>query len=256
MNKKVRNSSSLLALAAPAGLILAIAAAVVAVGAGFGTRVNWWDFGAGFSLLRWGFYIAIAAAVLSLLGLVVSRPLSGWRALLAAILGLVIAAPVIIVPLTWINTARSVPPIHDITTDTQNPPQFHAILALRKDAANSAQYGGPEVASLQHEAYPDIGPVFDSVSPALAFTTALQSARDLGWNIVAKDPSDGRIEATDTTFWFGFTDDIVIRVMREGDGVRTDIRSVSRVGRSDIGTNAARVRAFLAEFKRLIQKDL
>ena len=78
----------------------------------------------------------------------------------------------------------------------------------------------------------------------------------MGWNIVAKDPSQGRIEATDTTFWFGFTDDVVIRITPMGSGARLELRSVSRVGVSDVGTNAARIRSFVKQFNQVIKQKL
>jgi len=85
------------------------------------------------------------------------------------------------------------------------------------------------------------------VPPPVAFSRALEAAERMGWTLVANNPAEGRIEATDTTFWYGFKDDIVIRVTPAGAGSRVDVRSVSRVGRSDIGTNARRVRRYLAK---------
>jgi uncharacterized protein (DUF1499 family) len=81
--------------------------------------------------------------------------------------------------------------------------------------------------------------------PARAFERALAVARAQGWEIVAAVPAEGRIEATDTTRFFGFKDDIVIRVKAEGAGSRVDVRSLSRVGKSDVGKNASRIRAYL-----------
>jgi uncharacterized protein (DUF1499 family) len=72
----------------------------------------------------------------------------------------------------------------------------------------------------------------------------------MGWQIVDANASEGRIEATDTTFWFGFKDDIVIRVAATSGGSRIDVRSVSRVGRSDVGTNAKRIRCYLKRLTR------
>ena len=65
--------------------------------------------------------------------------------------------------------------------------------------------------------------------------------------LVAAEAADGRIEATDTTFWFGFKDDVVVRVQPADNGSRIDVRSESRVGKSDVGTNARRIRAYLAK---------
>jgi uncharacterized protein (DUF1499 family) len=142
-----------------------------------------------------------------------------------------------------------VPPIHDITTDTDRPPAFVAIVPLRADAANPIDYAGTEVGAKQRQGYPDIAPATLAVPPNQAFDRALAAARSMGWELVASDPASGRIEATDTTFWFGFKDDIVIRVAPAPGGSRVDIRSLSRVGVSDVGTNAARIRKYLGALK-------
>ena len=123
------------------------------------------------------------------------------------------------------------------------------ILTLRDGAVNPADYGGPEVAAKQQQAYPDIVPLLLNVPPGRAFERALAAAKAKGWDIVASDPAGGRIEATDTTFWFGFKDDVVVRVTPLPTGSRVDARSLSRVGVGDVGANAARVRAFLAAVK-------
>jgi uncharacterized protein (DUF1499 family) len=145
--------------------------------------------------------------------------------------------------------ARSVPMIHDITTDTDSPPQYDAILKLRKNALNPVAYSGQEVANQQHKAYPDIAPLLLDVEPEKAFEYSLKTAKDLGWTIISKNEDKGLIEATDTTFWFGFTDDIVIRISPQDKGSRIDLRSLSRVGKSDVGANAKRIREFLKTMK-------
>ena len=243
-------------LIALSGLLVALVALVMAVGAGFGSRWGWWHFGVGFSMLRWAVYVAIAAVIVSLSGAVLCWRGSVRRGLVMAVVALVISSPVIVVPQVWKHTAHSVPPIHDITTDVVNPPQFVSILALRADAPNSVQYGGATIAAKQQTAYPDIKPVFVAAAPSIVFDAALHTANEMGWNIVAKDPSQGRIEATDTTFWFGFTDDVVIRITPMGSGARLDLRSVSRVGVSDVGTNAARIRSFVKQFNQVIKQKL
>ena len=154
------------------------------------------------------------------------------------------------VPWSHLRAARAVPPIHDITTDPDDPPAFDdAILALRAGAANPASYGGPEVAAQQRKGYPDIQPLVVELPTDRAFDLALDAARALDWRIVATEPERRRIEASDRTFWFGFTDDIVVRISPEGAGSRIDVRSLSRVGRSDTGTNAARIRAYLERIR-------
>src|SRR5688500_9646211 len=125
--------------------------------------------------------------------------------------------------------------IHDITTDTENPPQFIALHALRLTTFNGPEYAGEKIARIQKAAYPDIQPRTLDDTPAAAFERALAAARRMGWDIVAAVPEDGRIEATATTRWLRFKDDVVIRVTPSGAGSRIDVRSKSRLGRSDLG---------------------
>ena len=156
------------------------------------------------------------------------------------------------IPWQMKRTAQQVPPIHDITTDTDNPPRFVAVLPLRKDAPNSPDYGGPDLAAQQRAAYPDLQPV---IVPCSSSTKrSLKGSRlpeAMGWEIVAANAEEGRIEATDTTLWFGFKDDVVVRIQARDDESLLDVRSVSRVGKSDVGTNAQRIRAYLRKFNGL-----
>ena len=222
-------------------------AVVLIAAAGLGTRLGLWDFRAGFQLLRLGAYLGLAGAGLGLVGLL-WRPAGSRlrRPLIAMGLGALAA----LIPWTWMRQARRVPPIHDITTDTERPPEFVAVLPLRAGAPNPAEYGGAEVAAQQRAAYPDIVPLRLELPAAEAYARALSAARDSGWEIVAADSAAGRIEATATTAWFGFKDDVVIRVTPEGRGSRIDARSVSRVGVSDVGANAERIRDFLERLRQ------
>lgn len=224
-------------------LALAIIAALLLLIAGPGTRLELWDFRTGFKLLSGAAFAGLAASALALVMLLV--PHIRRQGLAALGMALVLGLGVAFVPWSGMRKARSVPPIHDISTDTARPPEFVAVLPLRADAPNQAGYGGPEVARAQSEAYPDVQTHRMAAAPAQAFERALQAAQGMGWDIVAVEPSAGRIEATDTTFWFGFKDDVVIRIARDAAGSRVDVRSVSRVGTSDVGANAARIRAFL-----------
>jgi uncharacterized protein (DUF1499 family) len=140
--------------------------------------------------------------------------------------------------------------IHDVTTDTENPPPWVALVSARAATENGTAYGGPAVAALQKRAYRDVAPLVLPVQPDRAFARAEAAARALGWRIVAAAPAEGRLEASDTTRWFGFVDDIVVRVRPAPSGSRIDVRSASRVGRSDLGVNARRIRAFLAAVAR------
>lgn len=235
---------------APMGFILAILAGLAGVFAGFGSQWGWWHFRTGFVILRWAAYGGIVAAAISLMAAILTRPGGSRRGFIWSISGLLIGLFVFGVPLWWWWTAQRVPPIHDITTDTENPPRFVTILPLRREAPNPAGYGGPEIAAQQRTAYPEIVAARLSIPPDKAFEQALAIAQSLGWDIVDRNLGADRIEATDTTFWFGFKDDIVIRVTPENSGSRIDIRSVSRVGRSDVGTNAKRIRKFLEKIAK------
>jgi uncharacterized protein (DUF1499 family) len=224
--------------------LVAVIAILMLVLAGPGTRFGVWNFRIGLSLLRYAAYLGIAAVFIALIALVMTRPRGTALGLLLG--ALLLASVAFLGPWAFLQKAKKAPAIHDITTDTSDPPLFVAVLPLRKDAVNPPTYGGDSVAAQQRRAYPDIGPLELHVPPDQAFERALAAARAMGWDIDATDHAAGRIEATATTKWFGFKDDIVVRIRPEGAGSRVDVRSVSRVGKSDLGTNAARVRAYLA----------
>jgi uncharacterized protein (DUF1499 family) len=143
--------------------------------------------------------------------------------------------------------AGMVPPIHDITTNINNPPQFVAVIPLRASAPNPPEYLGGETSQLQREFYPDIMSRVYVQSPSEVFVAVTDVVGELGWDLVDADEGDGRIEATETTPWFGFKDDVVIRLeASSANSTVLDIRSKSRIGRSDIGVNANRIRTFTA----------
>jgi len=235
----------LVAYLAAAGLVVAVAAAAAELLAGPGTRIGWWPFPTGIAILSWAAYGGIAGAAVSFAAGVAARPGSGRAGARIAVAGLLLGLAAAAVPWSYLRIAKSVPAIHDITTDTENPPGFSVLLPVRRDAPNGADYGGPEVAAKQRAAYPDVKSAHLPVSPREAFDRALAAAQKMGWTIAAADPASGSIEATATTFWFGFKDDVVVRVAPEGTGSRVDVRSVSRVGVSDLGTNARRIRNYL-----------
>jgi uncharacterized protein (DUF1499 family) len=195
-------------------LLLGGAAIAALLASGPGARLGLWDWRFGLGLLRYAAYLGIAAAVVSVVGLLI-RKTRGKALLVALVLGLASLAP----PLAFQRQARAVPPINDISTDADS--------------------------ELQRQAYPDIKPIVLPEPPEKAFARALAAAEAMGWEIVAGDAAAGRIEAVDTTLWFGFMDDVVVRVAAAaGGGSRVDVRSKSRVGRGDAGTNARRIRGF------------
>lgn len=232
---------------AAVAVFLAIAVAALALVSSFGTRWDWWDFPTGFSILRWAAYGGIAVAALSLVALYRTRPGAPRQGLWLALFAFVLSAATFVVPWQVQRMGQRLPPIHDITTDTEDPPEFVEIVPLRADAPNPAEYGGPEVAAQQRAAYPEVEPLRISLPPDRAFDHALAAAQKMGWRIVSADSSAGRIEAVDETFWFGFKDDVVVRLTPVDSETVLDVRSVSRVGRGDLGVNARRVGAYLEE---------
>jgi uncharacterized protein (DUF1499 family) len=243
-----RAGRSFLRCAPLAALVLAIIAAVLLIIGPIGWRAGWWHFRFAFlTLMPWAAYLGIAALIVSALALLLGRSRIERRGVAIAVAAFAAGALIAYVPWHYDQLRRSVPPIHDITTDTDNPPAFAAVVAVRTaDGGNPVVYEGPKIAEQQRGAYPDIAPLLVALASDVAFNRALDAAHRMGWTIVAADAAAGRIEASDRSRWFGFTDDIVIRVAASGSGSRIDLRSSSRLGRSDFGVNAARVRAYLA----------
>jgi uncharacterized protein (DUF1499 family) len=243
----------LLKIAPVAALALSGVALLLLGLAPLGWRLGWWHYGFG---LYWmmpalGFVAAISVA-LSVLTLV-----CGWsqlrpRGVAMLSLALVLGAALAYVPWQYQHTRNTLPRIHDITTDTDNPPTFSAVLPARAaERANSVDKRDPQLAQLQKAAYPDLAPVMTALPATRAFDEALQVAKSMpGWTIVATDVEAGRIEASQRSRWFGFTDDIVLRVVGDEPGSRIDMRSTSRQGRSDYGVNAARIRAYMDALRK------
>jgi uncharacterized protein (DUF1499 family) len=239
-----------LRLAPLVALLLAIAAAALLALGPLGWRVGWWHFRfAFFSLMPWAAYCGLAAMALAVLALLFGRRSIAGRQIAIGIVAFLIGAAIAYVPWQYSEMRGMVP--NDITTDLQNPPPYVAVLALRKaaNAANTGEYKGAKTAEQQQRSYPDIAPAMLALPPAEAFARALETVRQMGWTIVETDPGAGRIEASDRTRWFGFTDDIVVRVAAADAGSRIDVRSSSRIGTGDFGTNAARVRRYIAALR-------
>lgn len=230
--------------------IFSILGALMLLFSGYGYQWGWWGLGTAFRYLIPGSaLLAIIGLALAVVFAFVNKPDQPrqlkWMAYLGTFFGIVVIANVGY----WFYQAQQYPPIHDITTDTQNPPAFDAaMISLRNDWPNSSEYGGKEVAELQLKSYPDIQTLYLAVSYHEAFDRALQAAKEMPWEqIVTSDEERGIIEATDKLPWFGFKDDVVIRVATAETTHRSkiDVRSVSRIGRGDIGVNAQRIRDYL-----------
>jgi uncharacterized protein (DUF1499 family) len=223
------------ALAAFALVVLAAAGPVYRMGASLATA---------YEIMRWAEYVGVAASLLAMGAAIYTHRGRKWTGTVVSVFALLLGLTAVAIPLAWQRRAERLPSIHDITTDLENPPAFQAILSQRAGAPNRLDRP-PELAIQQREGYPDLAPITLPTPPASTFDRALAVAQAEGWEIVTADKSTGRIEATETTRWFGFTDDIVIRLTPWGAGTRVDVRSAARTGAGDLGRNASRIRRFL-----------
>jgi uncharacterized protein (DUF1499 family) len=235
--------------ALPAARSLALAAALAAfamlVASGPGTRAAIWPWQTGLKLLQWAAWTGIVAGVASM-ALLAMAVVPRWRPRAwVPLVALCFSAAAFVPPYILLQEAKRLPAIHDITTDGQDPPAFVALLPARQASRNGAAYGGAAVYAKQQAGYPDVEPLVIAAPPREAMQRAIDAARAMGWEIAASDEASGRIEATARTTWFGFLDDVIVRIRPQGEGSRVDVRSVSRVGVSDVGANAKRVREFL-----------
>ncbi len=206
-----------------------------------------------------GFAVIVLGTLITLIGVLSGTVKRAHVPGTAAVVGIVIGLALSAYVSSWLYRAQHTPPINDITTDPSDPPRFVAVIPLRAraHATVSPQYIREEhvdgrtidVPALQAKYYPYIKPLFMSLPPSLALAKARRVAAALGWRIDAFVPSQGRLEATAHTLFFDFKDDVVVRVRPHGSGSRVDVRSESRVGIGDLGTNAARIRAFLARMR-------
>lgn len=196
-----------------------------------------------------GALLGLLAVVISIVGMFTSRKAaySGQSlAWVGRILGLLAASPVLIT----LFTAADVPPIHDISTDLENPPVFKAIQNVRTAEHNPLdRKNPPNLKAMQQKAYPDLKSMLINKPVNQVFDQAEALVRASGWQLVVASKAEGRIEATAMTPIMQFKDDVVIRIREQGAGTIVDMRSVSRVGTSDLGANAARVKAFLTELQ-------
>jgi uncharacterized protein (DUF1499 family) len=245
------------------GLFSGLAAIVLLVIAGPGYRIGVLPLQPALLGAALGFLLFIVAFLIGGVGLLAGRvrSLRTSQATLAIVL---LAGLATIFAGFWVARLLSAPPIHDITTDSEDPPAFEDLVPVRRTAGavNPVEYqrtqrvGGREidVIDAQRKAYPDVQPLILPQAPRQALELATQAAQALGWQIVAVAmtvPTEGRIEATDSTWYFGFKDDVVIRVRPDTNGSRIDMRSVSRVGVGDVGTNAKRIREYSDKLRGL-----
>ncbi len=207
---------------------------------------------------------ALAFAVLAIL-LALGSFVTIWRLGLGglgySVTAIFIGAALLAYPAYLAAKAYTLPPIYDITTDVLDPPAFDAVRRLRSRATNPAQYAGLYAAEQQREAYPEVTPLELSVPAKQAYDHALAMVNKRRWLVLdAREPQpnrrDGRIEAVARTPIMGFRDDVVIRVRGVDESSRVDVRSSSRYGFHDIGSNASRISAFLESLEQDIDAAL
>lgn len=244
----------------PVAALLSLGGVAVALIAAVGSGAGAWHFSAGFTILRYAFFTAVGGGVLALVGILgglIRRTGVGRLNLLSLVVALLFSAYL----LQLVATARSVPAIHDVTTNLEDMPVFTRLAVRSDNLENIPNEDRPELArmdpesrwkALHRRAYGDLQTV--SVPTDVAETTerAARLARSRGWTIAKFDRDAGIVEATATSFFFRFKDDVVVRVRpdrRSAGSSLVDMRSISRVGGSDVGMNAQRVRAFLRDMK-------
>jgi uncharacterized membrane protein len=241
-----------------AALLLGVGAVVAALVAALGSAMELWGFRAGLTSLRYFFWTAAAGAVLGLIGLILTRRRA--KLMLANLVALVVALGFVLYLGDLVRTAKSVPAIHDVATDLDDLPQFSRLAVRADNLEKIPDEGKPELKALPPEErwkavhrahYGDLRTVRLPTPPAETLRRAAALARERGWDVAAVDEFRGTVEATETSRFFRFKDDVVVRVKpAPGGGSLVDMRSISRVGASDVGVNAKRVRAFLADLQR------
>ena len=228
--------------------VICIFCALLAI---FGVRFGAFNFRVASDMLESTFQSAVAVLVVAVI-IFVGEAETRLRSGLAVILLLV---PILGI---WFNkmpesimseSGMPIPPLNDVTTDTQNPPLFDAIISIRPESSNSLVFSDT-FAKIQAEHYPDIRTIDSELSHQTAFDKALKLVNQAGWEVVLEDKALGKIEAVATSFFFAFKDDVVIRIQSNEAGSLLDIRSHSRVGHDDRGANAERIRTFIENFNQ------
>ncbi|HEX8216853.1 MAG TPA: DUF1499 domain-containing protein [Allosphingosinicella sp.] len=240
--------------------LLCFGSVLVALVMSIGSGQGWWHFRVGLNSLRYAFYAAAGGAALALIALLVGRRIG--RLLLVNLLALILSVGFLLYVGSLARTARALPPIHDVTTNLADMPQFSR-LRVRDDNYKSVEKTDrgdlqplpPEERwrRLHSEAYRDLRTVRVPTDVAATIRRAQQLARERGWEIARSDPQAGILEATETSLFFRFKDDVVLRARAAaggGTGTDVDMRSISRVGGSDVGMNAKRIRSFLEDLQR------
>ncbi len=244
----------------PLALILSVGAVLAALIAAIGSGQGIWHFGAGFTVLRYAFFAAIAGGLVALVALVLARRAKGAKLAGLNLVALVLSLGFVLYLGAQIRTARTVPAIHDAATNLEDLPQFSALKVREDNLEKIPDNDDPRLKALDPEsrwkaihrqAYGDLKTIRVPWAPAETIRRAEGVARERGWEVAKADPAAGTLEATETSLFFRFKDDVVLRVRPDGQGGSlVDMRSISRVGGSDVGMNAKRIRAFLKDLQQ------
>lgn len=243
-----------------AALVLSIGAVLAALIAAVGSGQGAWHFRTGFSILQYSLIAAAFGALLAVAGLVAARGGGMHRLTWRNIVALVVGLAFVLYLGSQIAAARSVPAIHDVSTNLDDIPKFYRLVVRSDNMANIPDLGRRDLARLpprerwkavHREAYADLRTIRVQWTVRETVERAEQLARDRGWDVVTSDPALGIVEAVDTSTFFRFKDNVLVRVRPAPEGGSlVDMRSISRVGASDVGVNAKRVRAFLRDLQQ------
>ena len=211
-------------------------------------RIQLWNMGTSFQLIKFTAYASVAVLAIALIvGIIAFFKKQKDVVKTCTSVAILLAIPVVGLSMTGAK-AKSLPFIHQVSTDTVNLPKFEKVIELRGDNSNPLAYDREKLEPLQQEAYPELQPIMSTINTEQAFNKAIEVAMNLGWEVVAKDSGKGTIEAVDTTLLWAFKDDVAIRVVATDTGSKIDLRSVSRIGGSDLGANAERIKTFISLF--------
>ena len=231
-----------------------LAGGLLLAGGALGSRAEIWPFDVGFLAATAGVAVAAIVVAWGIGALVVVLRRELQREVPALLAGLAVSLVAVGAFAVQLNQVFSVPPIHQVTTDIDDPPAFDAVVGLRPAGSNPHGYDGDQpilettLAEAQRAAWPELTSLRTRLDPHAALQRAVAVVERMGMAVVNVDADAGIVEATDTTVWFGFEDDFVVRIRGNGEGAVVDARSVSRVGVSDLGVNARRVLRFLERF--------
>ena len=243
-----------------AAALLCFGSVAVALIAAVGTGRGAWDYRTGLSVLRYAFFAGIAGLLVAIVAIFVARRVRP-RLVILNMAAIIVAGAFVAFVGNQVRIARSVPAIHDVSTNLEDWPRFYRLRLCEDNLANVPDMGREDLkalpprerwAAIHREHYGDIATIRVPWSVAETVERARALAEERGWEIVTTDPEAGILEAVDTSLFFRFKDNVIVRVrpVTEGGGSVVDMRSISQVGVSDVGVNARRVRSFLSDLQR------